>query len=39
MRIRYFIGLLLAAVTLAIFWQIRNHEFVWSDRPRTETLP
>jgi tetratricopeptide (TPR) repeat protein len=32
MRIRYLIGLLLTAVTLAIFWQIRNHEFVWSDR-------
>ena len=32
MRVRYFIGLLLIVVTLAIFWQIRNHEFVWSDR-------
>lgn len=27
-----FIGSLLVAVTLAIFWQNRNHEFVWSDR-------
>jgi Cu-Zn family superoxide dismutase len=27
-----FIGLLLVVVTLAIFWQIRNHEFVWSGR-------
>jgi tetratricopeptide (TPR) repeat protein len=32
MRIRYLICLSLAVVTLAIFWQIRNHEFVWSDR-------
>jgi hypothetical protein len=31
MRIRYSIALLLVVVTLAIFWQIRNHEFVWSD--------
>jgi len=28
MRIRYFIGSLLVVVTLAIFWQIRNHGFL-----------
>lgn len=27
-----FIGSLLVAVTLAIFWKNGNHEFVWSDR-------
>jgi tetratricopeptide (TPR) repeat protein len=32
MRVRYLICLSLVVVTLAIFWQIRNHEFVWSDR-------
>jgi tetratricopeptide (TPR) repeat protein len=32
MRITYSIGLFLIVVTLAIFWQIRNHEFVWNDR-------
>ena len=32
MRIRYIIASALVVVTLAIFWQLRNHEFVWSDR-------
>ena len=32
MRVSYLLGLLLIVVTLAIFWQIRNYEFVWSDR-------
>jgi hypothetical protein len=38
MRIRYSIELLLIVVTLAIFWQIRNHEFVWTERPHVENL-
>lgn len=32
MRLSYIICPFLVAVTLAIFWQNRNHEFVWSDR-------
>lgn len=32
MRIRYLIASALVVATLAIFWRVGNHDFVWSDR-------